>query len=805
MADILKYRAEFDTIKNRKVRVDIEEYRDLSSRLIIPGVNYIQFIKVGSINNIIFTASSLDVKAGDQIIISDTFPPGNRTVNDGTYDIISVIKAYLNTVDDVDFFLYTVRVTQNVVNENPTLIYVNFNAAPPLPVINLTASGQSPLTIEYPNGKFDKMCPIRESKLRFKILNKNVSYEDFIIERDNQYKIKVYISDTFTFTNANLEWVGWLDNDYVTEPFLDTFSEIELSANDGLNLLKTIKLKSIDDSQMWGFFRIKEYIANCLYRTGLDLYFYSFINMYPENALTKTASPPSSYDWDAFYYSQIYAHAFLKSPRDFDDCYEVLSKIMQAFGCTLYQARGAWYILQTNDRVRNLLDGNERDQFGEATNNILLNQSYQINVGLNKNTKLINADALVSVEKKFKEVAITHKFDTPPAYFRNFDLLDVVNNEPSYWTGAPTSLASFYNYVNQSNVIIDVEPTTGVEVNRYLSLQGRTLSGGNSGAKRSTLYPVNKGDRIKLSFSCKSTILYPAGAYRIIAHVLFTRFDGVLFYLKLDGSWVNTVEYVGKVFFPSTSGLWADYNIDSLEIPDNGQVSIVLSGLIPVSGNSLNNFEVHFNDLEFEIQTSYNELITVDGVEFKSKNYEILKNVYDNEIFISYAPNISTQGSLLNNLLSNNNIQNWKHYSETNNELVPFGRYITRSYWRTMYRNFIRMEGRLYNIYDGNHLVTPLNTILFDGINDKEFMITTLLIDLRQEAAEFTSIELRYTDNENDTNENGIESFRYLNGKAKDPNDPLKMPKTPLDWKYGNFGLASALINRNRRRRLNNF
>jgi hypothetical protein len=117
----------------------------------------------------------------------------------------------------------------------------------------------------------------------------------------------------------------------------------------------------------------------------------------------------------------------------------------------------------------------------------------------------------------------------------------------------------------------------------------------------------------------------------------------------------------------------------------------------------------------------------------------------------------------------------------------------------------MRLEGRLYDLYQGSILLSPLNTVEFTEVEDKEFMITTLQMDIRQESAEFTMIELRNTANNSDFTQNGTESFKYLNVKAKDENDPIKEPKTPIDWKFGTIGVISSLIRRGKRRRFNNY
>jgi hypothetical protein len=783
MAYITRYRCEFDTIKGRQVKVDIEEERDNVPAPINHTGSYVFEADDDSLNLPSYLLTSL--KIGDIVTITGT-------ANDGTYTLKNI---EIPTIG----FGYTKMFFNEPVNDESALgISLTFATRP---VIDLIASSQSPLELSYPNGEFEKMNPIRESKMRIKILADNVTYDDFTVNYDTQYKVKLYINNT-------LEWVGWLDNDYITELFLDTLKEIELSASDGLSILKTTQLQTQTGDQMWGFYSIKQYIANALFRTGFNLDFVSFINMYPENVVERDYLPPTFWDNDAFLYAKIYASAFLKGPRDFDDCYEVLSKIMQAFGCTLYQARGKWYIVQTNDRLANVLDATIRDYTGAATG-ISMNQSFKIDIGLNDITKLINADALVSLEKPFKEVAIKHKFDTPPIYFRNFDLLDRAPDAysgvaPAYWTAAPSNLATFYGYINQGEVFIDTEAGTGAEIRRGIKLQG----GSNvrpPAAKRTTLYPVNAGDIINFGFSVKFNVAYFSFG-SAWTHVLFVSSTGQQYYLDVDGSWKTTFKNIGYVYNNAEDRrFWKSYSITSQGVPENGTISFILTG----TGSNLITgavFDIFYKDLDFSVQTSFNEMTEVDGFEYVCSQSANLKNEYDNEIFISDAPNISTQGSMLESDFVK--IGNWRYKGTHNipsNPIMPFAKYITRTYWRTMYRKFMRLEGRLYDLYQGSRLLSPLNSVEFTEVEDKEFMITTLQMDIRQETAEFTMIELRTTANNSDFTQNGTETFRYLNVKAKDEDDPIKEPKTPIDWRFGTIGVVSSLIRRGKRRRFNNY
>jgi hypothetical protein len=782
MAYITRYRCEFDTIKGRQVKVDIEKD--------VPLILNIQALCVfDSIENqvTIFDNNLTYLIASDIIVITGT------TNNNKTYTVKEV------TYNSIGQTYTIIKFNESVTNETDATVI--FTITPAIPIY-LTAATQSPLEIQYPNGEFDKMCPIRESKVRLKIINDVVTAEDFYTSTDTQFKIKIYINNT-------LEWVGWLDNNIITEPFLDTTNEIELSGNDGLSLLKTKKLVDSVEQQIWNKISISNLLAVVLYHTNLELNYSTFINLYPTGSAIRVANTQLN---DIFNYVFVYSHGFLKGPRDFDDCYEVLSKIMQSFGCTLFQARGQWYIIQTNDRIANVLDGTNRDYTG-LNLSVSLNQSFKIDIGLNEITKLINADALISMEKSFKEVALKYKFERPPIFFRNWDLLDgILDNAKStstrkiyeleHWLPCETwnlIVPGQINVNRKAYVGADINTATNSEIRRYMVLY---RSNNSETAVKTTRYPVSKGDVLTVGFSARLNVALPPQGYTLYKCVVkLIGNNGTNYYLEGgDTKWYTN--FKGLLKFHDNkidTRLWSDFfGGNASPIPVDGLIEMEFTshGVSTAS-------EVHFKDMTMEINATFNDLITVDGFEQKSETLDNLRNKYDNDLFISSSPNISNSCAILSGASNPTSITDFTYKSFATN--MPFLVYITRAYWRTMYRKFMRLEGRLYDLYQGNRLLSPLNTVEFTEVEDKEFMITTLQMDIRQESAEFTMIELRTILNNSDFIENGIESFRYLNVKAKDENDPLKEPRFPIDWRYGIFGVLQSLNRTKKMRRFNNY
>lgn len=846
----LKYRCEFDTIKDRQVRVDIELGRNIDPHVggALVKEYSIQFAP-GDIfgrdyNAVEFVDSKRDFLVGDIIEVTDT------SLNDGSYTITEVFEYEDIIYEGIQTFRYYLIVDGTFEVETSDFGILTFipEIASQDP-INLTASTQSPLILEYPNGKFEKMCPIRESKLRLKILSDNVSYEDFTIEFDTQYKIKLYIAPKYDpitneyvqISESNLEWLGWLDNDYITQPYLDIPSEIELSGSDGLSTLKTRKLVDFEGKEVWDvgvglpfpntFVNLKWVITYCLYQTGLNLDYTAAINIFPEGGSVRDVGFPETWDDDAFGQSNVTSTTFAKGTRDYDDCYEVLSKIMQAFGCTLFQAKGQWYIINTFDKIRDSLGATERDFEGSvisATDD--LNPAV-IEIGLNESVKLINADALISIEKAFDEVVCKFDYDKPTMYFRNFDLLDLepipdtFRDAPKYWREPPTALANFYAYFFGVNsgfvgaaVFRQVEATTGAEIQRYMRLFGNRLNspiGIGAGAAWTTEYHVNEGDIIDFGFTVRSTTGVFANG-RTWCYVIFRNSNSQLFYLRPEGSWGANFVGVGPTWDNNEDRrFWKEYNITAT-IPQNGWISIVLTGS---SSNLVNTdeFYVEFKDLSFEVKRSEGAS-NASGYEHKSKNKKQNKNKFDFEMFMSNSDDLSVKGALngFDGIIPVS-LKNWGFpILGTLGQVQAFAKHINQAYWAAMFRNFIKLEGRLFNIYiNDSNLISPLNNIIFDQFSDKKFMLTTVQIDIRQESAEFTSIEL--VDDVNDYIDFGeagiifasylnvIESFRYLDLKAKDYNNPVKEPKIPIDWRFGAYSAVSSLVRRNRIRRFNNY
>ncbi len=193
MAYVTRYRLEFDTIKERQVKLDIEEERDIPPASINHTGSYIFEADDDSLYLPSYLLTSL--KIGDLVSISGTSNDSNYTIKNLEFPTTG--------------FAYTkMFFNEPVTDETSTGILLTFTTRPE---INLIGSTQTPVELSYANGEFEKMNPIRESKMRIKIFM-DTDFEDqqaaFFNEID-QLQQKFNLKETDLISEYHKAW--WAD------------------------------------------------------------------------------------------------------------------------------------------------------------------------------------------------------------------------------------------------------------------------------------------------------------------------------------------------------------------------------------------------------------------------------------------------------------------------------------------------------------------------------------------------------------------------------------------------------------------
>ena len=188
MAYQLRYRLEFDTIKGRNVRLDIEEFRNLppASETFLA-----YFIADSAPNEIIISNGLMTNDLPNYIVKGDTITISSTLFNNGTYTVTGY-EIYVGDFLDGQAYLAKITVEETLTIEIDTENEIILEVTTGEYYQDLTPSGQSPIELSYPNGEFDKMCPIRESKMRIKILSDVVTFQDFVVTSDTQFKVSLF-------------------------------------------------------------------------------------------------------------------------------------------------------------------------------------------------------------------------------------------------------------------------------------------------------------------------------------------------------------------------------------------------------------------------------------------------------------------------------------------------------------------------------------------------------------------------------------------------------------------------------------
>lgn len=200
-----------------------------------------------------------------------------------------------------------------------------------------------------------KTTPIRARKASLKILsNANVGLTNFVFGDDDRWYTEIYIDDVVKFK-------GYVIIQESSQEFLPNESRciIELVATDNLGLLKNIALTRFDDTVPIGNYPIIDFIAWSLSKTTLELPIVCAMNIIEEDFERDTGAILKELYISAF--------AFEGDIGERINCYEVLTKILFSFGCTLTQFESKWWIIRSDEINDDLLYTCEFDYLGELS------------------------------------------------------------------------------------------------------------------------------------------------------------------------------------------------------------------------------------------------------------------------------------------------------------------------------------------------------------------------------------------------------------------------------------------------------
>lgn len=221
----------------------------------------------------------------------------------------------------------------------------------------------SPLLLSYSGRGGDLYTPISSLQASINFL----AYEDFKFDEiyqadEKEFRVEIY-------KDGAIKFKGYLLPDVYQEPYLYPPFEVNLTATDGLGLLKNFSFSSLIDTQILGEKSIINVISLMLGKTGLSLPIVSHVNLFSDGMDTSVGADPLE---QAFVNSEI----FIKEDGTLFDSISTIETILFAFNARLYQEDGKWHIVRINEAgdVRDVREYNSKGvkasnyTFGEVKN-----------------------------------------------------------------------------------------------------------------------------------------------------------------------------------------------------------------------------------------------------------------------------------------------------------------------------------------------------------------------------------------------------------------------------------------------------
>lgn len=210
--------------------------------------------------------------------------------------------------------------------------------------------GGNACTIEYDGGTDDPFDnPIVSSKANIQLINQGeVDMDEIQFAGDRDFVVEVY-------RNGLLRWKGYLITDNIQQPYLSTPYVVQLSAIDGLNMLEGIEFSIANlPAPSGGAIRCPlNWLRLCLFRDqnlGLPLPIRWVIDL--ESVETEDDPIAGQMTWSP-YGDGIIAGTYIDESGNtqfiYQNCRYIVEGVVKAFGCRIFQADGAWWVVRSND------------------------------------------------------------------------------------------------------------------------------------------------------------------------------------------------------------------------------------------------------------------------------------------------------------------------------------------------------------------------------------------------------------------------------------------------------------------------
>lgn len=201
--------------------------------------------------------------------------------------------------------------------------------------------GDEPCIIRMLGEGDEKYAHIRatEAIMQF-VSTSSLQYLSLFLASNKTYLVKILV-------NGDVKWYGWVNPEYYSEPFVYPPYITQVTATDGLALLKNVRYPVSDYATKR--YTLIDYIATCLRQIGFP------DTMQIKVAVNLGANVTSGYEDARVMEKLLIDYRTFRSKDIMAYCYDVLVEILSTLNARLVQWENAWWVLkvdQQNDDFR---------------------------------------------------------------------------------------------------------------------------------------------------------------------------------------------------------------------------------------------------------------------------------------------------------------------------------------------------------------------------------------------------------------------------------------------------------------------
>lgn len=516
--------------------------------------------------------------------------------------------------------------------------------------------GETPLRYLVDDEDEDKFTPVKSKRVEIQIHSSDViDISVFADGGDNRW---------YTETETAIEGIifkGFLSISDLEQEFMPDPNIILLTATDGLGFLNDEPLVNFDNETPTGVYPIIKFLTWALAKTGLSLDIKACMNIREQFAVPLVSDDSGV---GHFYtHEHIDAKTFEDEVGTCIDCKTVLEYILGE-NSFLKQYKGKWIIV----RVDEMETGHEYyftrfDHTGAWVENT--EETYTKDIGVDLPLSWMNDDAVVSLERPYKSITETFKYQYPEELVCNieFERGDFIEDLPDEIIDGVTYQVKSYEaecwtkgryywdtpYPEDTALVVYVKRYffNDYETERFVVVESISETS-PSAYLRSEPALISKGDIGIVSVDFKFVAAPSEDNMPVFGLMLVTSDGDVYNWDEQNKFWTPATTH-SPIFFA-----FVDYDFGSAESKE--QFNTVTANFIaaPADGKmyiflrSTSTYDSYYSNIGLEITPFINgsyRLYTGQTHSVSQDNNKI-KATRKTEVFISDAPRIAMKGCL---------------------------------------------------------------------------------------------------------------------------------------------------------------